>query len=256
MTRYSSALAILLLFSAYVHAEDSASTTISADSAANETADKSAEENKDKAADEFLDLGEPSRNIGGAYWGLGLTWSSISHKLKATSDKNEEVNYKKSGNQFDVSLLGGFGAAFYKLYYTGIEAEFFKRFGGGTSYSNDDRAGLIHNSTMGLNMDVRLGRLFPEHGWLAYGTLGFARVLGRAVFRDADHNNKREGSFGSFYPTVGIGAEYKLTNRWNIRGDFRYSITSKDDGRTVSGWKYEAKPNRMAFRISITRSIL
>jgi hypothetical protein len=207
-------------------------------------------------AEEFLELGEPQNNISGAYWGLGFGLSSISHNVKATQNGGNEINHKKSANQFDLSLICGFGSAFYKSYYAGLEFDVFKRLGGGTSLNSDETVGIMHNSTIGMNMDVRLGYLFPDEGWLAYSTVGFARVLGRATFNNAAGQTKQEGSFGSFYPTVGFGAERKMGPRWSLRGDFRYSITSKDDGKRVGTWSYEGKPNRMAIRISIARSIL
>jgi hypothetical protein len=97
---------------------------------------------------------------------------------------------------------------------------------------------------------------------LIYTTLGFASVIGKVAF--SGNTRKRAapptGTFGSFYPTFGAGIEYKINHLWNIRGDFRISITSKDDNKSlkvspISDWKYEAKPSRLAFRISVTRSI-
>jgi hypothetical protein len=207
------------------------------------------------AADEFLELAEPQRNISGAYYGAGLTLSSISHGVKVEKAGQPTVDFKKTSVQFDLSLIGGFGSAFYKQYYAGLELELFKRLGGKTSYHNDGNVGLTHHATIGLNMDVRFGYLFPEQGCLAYTTVGFARVLGRVAIRDDAKQNKREGSFGSFYPTFGVGVERKINHRWNVRADLRLSITSKESEKHVAGWKYEGKPNRTAFRISITRSI-
>ncbi|MDR1333865.1 MAG: hypothetical protein LBJ71_01455 [Holosporaceae bacterium] len=207
-----------------------------------------------KTAGEFLDLGEPEKEIGGAYAGLGVTLSRISHNLKAkgTAASSSEVNLDSSGNQWDVSLIGGFGSAFYKRYYAGIEMDFFKRISGNTKYSSNRDIAIVHNSTMGLNMDIRFGYLYPQ-GYLIYSTIGFARVLGRGLFKHG--TDYVEGSFGSFYPTFGVGLEKKMNHRWNIRADFHISLTSKDDNKSKSIWKYEAKPKRMAFRISITRSI-
>jgi hypothetical protein len=104
-------------------------------------------------------------------------------------------------------------------------------------------------------MDIRFGRLYPLQGHLVYATVGFARVLGHGLFECGSYY--AEGSFGSFYPTFGVGFEKKINHRWNVRADFRISLTSKDDNKSPRGtyWKYEAKPSRAAFRISITRSI-
>ncbi|MDR0678518.1 MAG: porin family protein [Holosporaceae bacterium] len=213
-----------------------------------------------KVTDEFLELAEPQKNIGGAYYGLGVTLSQISHKVKAVKNDLLETSFKKSGSQFDISLIGGFGSAFHKRYYAGIEMELFQRFSGKTQYNGE--VGIIYASGIGLNMDVRFGYLFPEHGYLIYTTVGFARVLGKVSFQ-SDIARRREnpkGTFGSFYPTFGAGIEHKINHLWNVRGDFRISITSKDDDKHLtvsrtSHWKYEAKPSRVAFRISVTRSI-
>ncbi|MDR2158250.1 MAG: hypothetical protein LBO02_02960 [Holosporaceae bacterium] len=212
--------------------------------------------------DEFLKLETPDRNIDGAYYGLGITLSRISHKVKAIKNDRAEVNLKKTGNQFDISLIGGFGSAFYKRYYAGIEMELFKRFAGKTNY--DGEIGIVHASTVGLNMDIRFGYLFPKQGALIYLTAGCARVLGRVAFNNSAagvgrRSKNPEGSFGSFYPTFGVGIEKKINHLWNARADFRISLTSKDDNKykttDAATWKYEAQPNKAAFRISIVRNI-
>ncbi|MDR2781439.1 MAG: hypothetical protein LBB21_03215 [Holosporaceae bacterium] len=205
--------------------------------------------------DEFLQLADPEKNISGAYYGLGVGLSKISHELKAKAVNVSEENLSSNRSQFDISLICGFGSAFYKRYYAGIEMDFFKRACGGRSYSENKRVGIFHNSTVGLNMDVRFGYLYPQHGCLVYTTFGFSRVLGRALLNRGSYYS--EGSFGSFYPTIGFGAEKKINHIWNVRADYRFSITNKDDNKYLTGttWKYEAKPERMAFRISVTRSI-
>jgi hypothetical protein len=185
----------------------------------------------------------------------------VSHKAKCVKNDVGEVNFEKTAHQFDVSLIGGFGAPFYRTYYTGIELDLFRRFYAKTSYNGE--VGIIHSNHFGLNMDVRFGYLLPRHGAMIFVTAGFAKILGKMSF-DADpqrgHVNNPDSSFGSSYPTFGFGAERKINHLWNIRGDFRISITSKDDNKSLkanssSHWKYEAKPSRMAVRISITRNI-
>ncbi|MDR1982228.1 MAG: porin family protein [Holosporaceae bacterium] len=229
-------------------------------SAAPSFADSETLNSKDKTSDEFLELAEPQKNISGAYYGLGVTMSQISHRVKAIKNNVDETNFKKSNSQFDISVIGGFGAAFYKKYYAGIEMELFQRFSGKTKYKGE--VGIAHSSALGLNMDVRFGYLFPEHGYLVYTTVGFARVIGKVAFKDTVQRRAKdpEGTFGSFYPTFGAGVEHKINHLWNVRGDFRISITSKDDNKSLrvsrnSNWKYEGKPSRLAFRISVTRSI-
>ncbi|GHU14293.1 hypothetical protein FACS189449_10770 [Alphaproteobacteria bacterium] len=229
--------------------------------------------------DDFLELSEPERIVSGAYWGVGLGWSRISHKLSniqkvsagssATPASTTPVegagnrvdniaNLSSSASQYDLSLIAGFGAPFYKNYYAGIEFSMFKRFGQRKKDFDGEDIGIKHSSTMGLDMDVRVGYLFPENGNLLYATIGFARVLGRVTLKKKDAN-PAEVSFGSFYPTFGVGVEHKVDHNWSIRGDFRMCITSKDDGKSYKAnkteWKFDAKPSRYAFRISVTRSI-
>ncbi|MDR1561151.1 MAG: porin family protein [Holosporaceae bacterium] len=205
------------------------------------------------SVDEFLALSEPHKSVSGAYYGLGLALSMMSHKARfVDSSVSKEVNLKKTANQFDVSLIGGFGAPFYEKYYAGIEFDFFKRFPSKKSYESE--LGIIHTSTLGLNMDVRFGYLFPEHGSMLYLTVGFARALGHVAHRN-QLNKESEGSFGSFFPAFGAGLEYKINHKWNIRGDFRILITSKENKKNLCNWQYEAKPNRIAFRISVTRNL-
>ncbi|MDR1236261.1 MAG: hypothetical protein LBJ96_04610 [Holosporaceae bacterium] len=209
-----------------------------------------------QTTDEFLEPAEPERSVGGAYYGVGVALSRISHNLKASKiGATGRTEFRSNKNQFDVSLIGGFGAAFHKRYYAGIEMDFFKRLNGGTSYSSDKQIGIKHSSTLGLNMDVRFGYLYPQQGYLAYVTVGFARVLGRGLFDSGSCYS--EGSFGSFYPTLGVGVEKKVNHLWNVRADVRFSITVKDDDKHLRGtnWNYEGKPGRTALRISVTRSI-
>jgi hypothetical protein len=210
---------------------------------------------KTETPEEFLDLAEPQKNISGAYYGLGVSLSMMSNSLKASRAQSPDVDFKSSTTRHDLSLIGGFGSAFHGRYYAGIEMDFFKRFGSGTNYSSDRQLGITHNSAMGLNMDVRFGYLYPQQGYLVYATVGFARIQGQALLNCGPYY--AEGSFGSFYPTFGVGVEKRLNHRWNIRADFRISATTKDDNKYIggTGWKFEAKPDRTAFRFSVTRSI-
>jgi opacity protein-like surface antigen len=213
--------------------------------------------NSPKVLDDLPALGEPCRYIGGAYYGLGFGLSIISHDIKYIENGISEGKFKKANNQLDIFLVGGFGSAFYKRYYAGIELEFFKRLNGKTGHK--DRVSIISHSIIGGNMYVRIGYLLPEQGMLVYFATGFARVLGRVAF-GPENNKNLEKSFGSCYPTVGFGVEYKMNHLWNLRGDFRFSITSKDDfnksiNNDKSTLKFEAKPDRIFLGISITRSI-
>lgn len=208
--------------------------------------------------DDFLPLSEPERVVNGAYYGLGITMSRLSGKLNLSKNGQVSEKYSRSVGQYDLSAIVGFGAAFYERYYTGVELEFFKRFPEKTS--RNEEVGIIYASNMGMNMDVRFGYQFPKYAALTYVTLGFARVIGKAAFyapNAAESSDDR--TFGSFYPTVGVGLEYKVNHLWNVRGDLRYSITSKDDNKDArvgaNAWKFDGKPNRCAFRISLTRTI-
>jgi hypothetical protein len=94
-----------------------------------------------------------------------------------------------------------------------------------------------------------------------YATIGFARIIGTtALYVSNGNSNASKKSFGSFYPTFGLGAEYKMTYNWNIRMDVRFSITSRDEKAAVARdaggtWSTAGRPNRAAVRISVTRSI-
>lgn len=201
-------------------------------------------------------LGEPCRYVSGAYFGFGGTVSDIKHKVTVRKGNNpQDVSASKSKAQFDLSMISGFGAAFYNEYYAGIEFEFFKRFKRSSSRENEIE--VMFTSNIGLNMDVRFGRQLPRYGALIYTTAGFARVIGEATFYSNNDYAKR--SFGSFYPNFGFGVEKKINNDWNVRGDFRFAISSKDDNKEtrMNGviWKYEGKPNKTSFRISVTKNI-
>ena len=78
--------------------------------------------------EKFLELSEPDRNIGGAYCGVGFGLSRIVHNINATKSGGSEIHYKKGGNQLDISMVGGFGSAFYRRCYAGIEMEIHHRY--------------------------------------------------------------------------------------------------------------------------------
>jgi hypothetical protein len=101
---------------------------------ANADTDTKTVNSKTETPEDFLDLAEPQKNIGGAYYGLGVSLSMMSHSLTAVKTRPPEMNFKSSSTQYDFSLIGGFGAAFHKRYYAGIEMDFFKRLGGSTNY--------------------------------------------------------------------------------------------------------------------------
>ncbi|GHT95109.1 hypothetical protein FACS1894122_12350 [Alphaproteobacteria bacterium] len=200
--------------------------------------------------------------------------------IKGDGVEENILDLSSSANQYDLSLIAGFGAPFHKNWYAGIEFALFKRFG--ERKKDNGLIGIKHSSIIGMDMDVRLGYLFPQSGNLLYVTIGFTRILGRATFPQ-DKERRGEVSFGSFYPTFGFGIEHKINHNWNIRGDFRISLTSKDDNKSHrsnkeevvkfdknkatdkdkvgysldSGkdLKFDAKPARYSFRISITRNI-
>ncbi|MDR2681999.1 MAG: hypothetical protein LBB29_03060 [Holosporaceae bacterium] len=222
------------------------------------------------SGDDFIELSEPYKIIGGAYVGLGVGLASIKHKLNAnkiTGGRKEPVSLHNSANQYDIVLIAGFGSAFYKNYYAGIEFSIFRRFCEKTKFVNEEAIGLQHTSGIGFDMDVRIGYLLPESGNLIYGTVGFARIVGAVTFRQIDGqqgwkqgtNGHHKVSFGSFYPTFGLGMEHKIDDTWNVRGDVRMSLTSKDDGKRYringNNWEFDVRPNKFAIRLSVTRTI-
>lgn len=219
---------------------------------------------EEKQDDEFQKFGEPQKVISGAYWGIGLGLSRTQHKIefaKLTADgkiDGEKKKHTSSDMQPEISVLVGFGAPVYKRYYAGIEIEFFNRFGGKTK-DYDDKLHIHHCKNMSLNLDGRFGYLFPEKGNLIFITAGVSRVFGRVSFED---EKKPTSSFGSFFPTVGVGFEHRINYNWNWRVDYHYVISTKDDDHVVkagpkdtqTSYTYQGKANRMALRFVITRS--
>ena len=208
--------------------------------------------------DDFIELDEPYQYVTGAYWGVTVGPTFVKHKLVAnnkTENKSQDTSISKT--QFDFGLMAGFGTSFYKDYYVGIEMEMLRRAGKGTYYEKDDDLfGLKFQSQFGLNMNVRFGYLFPKQGSMVYAMVGFSRTLGKAV--EGKEDKKVERSFGSYFPIVGIGIEYKINYDWSIRLDAKYSITSKDSDKKMKKddlWVYEARPQSMGVRLSITRNI-
>lgn len=225
------------------------------DNKSNQKYEMSSASNYDGKNSDFQPLADPDRKVSGAYYGIGLGISNISHKLNVGKGNGTKLSNKQSANQFDISLIGGFGAAFYDRYYAGIEFDFFKRMPKKTKDFGE--SGVVHKSNFGLNMDVRFGYQFPQYGTLAYVTAGFARVLGEMGAYN-NGNNVAKMTFGSFFPTVGFGLEHRVNQTVNLRGDVRFTIGSKEKKEAkVNGanWTFEAKPNRYAFRISVTKNI-
>lgn len=215
--------------------------------------------------DEFQRFGEPYRVISGAYWGFGFGLSRTQHKIEFAKLKDdgkidgEKKNHTSSGMQSEISFLMGFGAPIYKRYYAGMEIEFFDRLGGKTT-DYDDKLHVHHCKNMSLNFEGRFGYLLPESGNLVFMTAGVSRIFGRVSFGD---EKKPTSSFGSFFPTVGLGFEHRINYNWNWRVDYHYVISSKDNDHKVktgskdapTSYTYQGKANRMALRLVITRSI-
>ncbi|MDR1551079.1 MAG: hypothetical protein LBS14_00095 [Holosporaceae bacterium] len=216
----------------------------------------------EKSSEDFQQLAEPERRVTGAYYGSGVTLERITHNIQVEkyalqglrAVKVEEIGVESTRSTFAMSLLAGFGTAVYKDYYTGIETEFFWRRAGSSKFNEKGDVGVRHPATQGFGMDVRFGKQFPNRGLLVYTTVGFVRVLGRAMF----HTYNAEGSFGSFFPALGGGVEYKINHLWNVRAYAKIALTNKDDNKLMKRlpYKYDGKSEYLSMGVSVTRSIL
>ncbi len=209
---------------------------------------------------DFEELDEPYQYVTGAYWGVTFGPTFVKNKLaanNATEARSQNTSISKT--QFDVGLMAGFGTSFYRDYYIGVEMEMINRSGKGIHYGNVyDPFYLRFQSQFGLNMNVRFGYLFPKQGNMVYAMIGFSRTLGKAIGENAAGRKEVEQSFGSYFPIVGFGIEHKINYDWNIRLDVKYSITSKDSEKKMykdAPWTYEARPQSIGVRLSVTRSI-
>lgn len=214
---------------------------------------------ENSSVDDLQELDDPYKYITGAYWGISVGPSFVSYELNGHCDATGEVQHTKiSKTMWDLALLAGFGTSFYKDYYIGLEMEMMKRKGRNVCFKDSaDVWGLKFSSQFGLNMNLRLGYLFPKQGSMVYALLGFSRTLGKVVEKRND-NIVNEKGFGSYYPTVGLGIEHKIDHNWNVRMDVKYSITSKDsENRKHDGkmWFYNVKPQNFGVRFSVTRNI-
>ncbi len=106
-----------------------------------------------------------------------------------------------------------------------------------------------------MNMDVRFGRLFPQSGGLLFITAGFHRVLGKVEILTA--RRVIEKGFGSYYPTIGLGYEKKINDKWMIRADCKYLITSNTTDSTdrFTNTEYKVQPQRIGVDLAILRNI-
>lgn len=193
------------------------------------------ENKEDKEIDdqdsEFQPLADPYKYISGAYVGGGLDFSHMSYDVKLFEKNDKDVTQKMSKSTFQpaLSVIGGFGTTFYKNWYAGLEFEFFKRFP--KRSSKKDRLEVVFKSTLGFNMDAKLGYQFPNKGLMIYLTIGFARVLGSMSVKENDSAKPSRKTFGSFFPTIGFGAAYKVRQNWVVMGNIHYSIGSKEKKR-------------------------
>lgn len=207
---------------------------------------------------DLLPLGEPVRNISGAYYGIGIGLARTHHKLNFLG--NNGFHYNSSAYQPELSFIVGFGAPIWERWYAGIELDLFHRFKGKTAHL-DNGIHLEHSANSSVNMDVRFGYLFPEFGNMVYLTAGFSRIFAKVRFNvEKDNFNKKcSTSFGSFVPTIGLGVEHKINHLWSVRLDYRFAIPSNEKEQIVKNyagtWHYKGKANRMNIRLSITRDI-
>lgn len=213
--------------------------------------------------EELQELDQPNKEINGAYWGLGLSVARTHHKIDLTKTvagvPNPTITHSSPSStaaQIEASFLVGFGTSFWSKYYTGLELEVFRRFRGKTSHFDDLH--VEHSQNTSFNFEGRLGYLFPKKGNMIYLTAGVSRLYSRAYF--GDDRSKNVTSFGSFFPTVGVGFEHRINAKWNVRFDYRYVISSKERDQGVklnnkTTYSYRGKPGRMSFRIAVTRNI-
>ncbi len=214
---------------------------------------------ENSTVEDLQELDDPYKYITGAYVGISAGPSFVSYKFNGHCDATGQNQHTKMSKvMWDLALLAGFGTSFYKDYYIGLEMEMMKRKGRSVYFKeNTDVWGLKFSSQFGLNMNLRVGYLFPKQGNMVYALIGFARTLGKVSERRKDKVVNEKG-FGSYYPVVGFGVEHKINHKWNIRMDVKYSITSKDSEiRKHEGnkWSYNVKPQNVGVRFSITRNI-
>jgi hypothetical protein len=236
---------VWLLISVAMFAE--AEITISAETA-DEPRDAAESTNGDE---EFQPLDEPERSIGGAYWGIGAGVMRVSLDVEASRRDGQRVNVSDASMRPEISALGGFGAAFYKSYYAGIGIEIFKRFAGKTVTHSSGEVSVIHRGTVGLNMDVKFGRLYPKHGLLVYGSVGFARLQGYMMTADI----RQKGSYGSFVPVFGMGAQRKLNDNWAGQLAVKYTIPTKDDNKKMGSWTHDGTVQGIVVAVGAVRDI-
>jgi opacity protein-like surface antigen len=218
----------------------------------------------DSTVGKFQELSLPYNYIGGTYCGIGVGLSRISCDVSAVQTQNNIAipALKESANQFFVSAFAGFGTNVYKQLYLGIELELSKTFSEHSKHNDDMAVKFI--SPFGINMNIRVGYQFPQYGLLLFMTAGFCRITERTTVVtpgvNTDDGNYKWITFGSFYPTIGVGAEYKFKNNWSARLDFKFAITSKDDSSKNVGvngqfYSFVGKPSGMTVRFSVVRSI-
>ncbi|MDR3155710.1 MAG: porin family protein [Holosporaceae bacterium] len=214
--------------------------------------------------EKFQELSHPYRYISGVYCGAGVGVSLASCAVSAVQNPGN-INiptFKDSANQLAISICSGFGTNVYRRIYLGIELEILKKMS--KKIKDNENLAIKFRPLLGFSMDIRMGYQFPEQGLMLFLTAGFCRICEQmAIVANGvspNDNNNRWYTFGSFYPTVGCGAEYKLDHDWSARIDFRIAITSKDDSRKDIGidalrYNLVGKPNNTTLKFSLTRNI-
>lgn len=204
----------------------------------------------------------------GFYLGLGVQYSHWSNKIKATDGMTVlgdsiQVNTDISSQQIDKfggSIIASYTKSFGKFYLGG---EFLfdvnKDHKTNSTYVYEDAALLYSSKVKGVvpSVSVRIGYVCPKINSPVYAKFGVSWL--HAEYQERNHladNNIIK--MNKFAPTIGLGFEKKIYDRFNLCSELDYKIQVKRTGQVYSRmpacqYNVENRLKGFTFRIMLIR---
>lgn len=209
------------------------------------------------------DLSIPDDVFSGMYVGAGAGVESLDNKydiqIPASINMLNITRQKDSIRTNVDNLFGvfGFGGVFNRFYYVGLETDFTYRI---SSKKKDNGGVQIENKkNYAFDFKLRGGYIFRPAGVLLYTAVSADRSINHISIKNNDGNFIGRKSFGSYHPSISVGAEKKLRDNWSVRVEFSYTIGIWDDtGRTIdiSNVQYipfKAKTNKKSVKLMVCK---
>ena len=182
-----------------------------------------------------MDFNSDQDGFSGPYVGVGLAHGSLNSRAEGLRDAtpgNTDIGH--FGNEADgANLVLGYGHAFNRAWYLGLEAEL-ERGDGTLSHLHPSSTEPLNFSVRlkdGAGLSLRLGYVLPS-GNLFYGRVG--RVRSHFVNTMQNIDGSFERTFTQSGTRLGIGAEVPAGRNLFLRMDYAYTKYSSYNFATTS----------------------